>query len=202
MEETVELLSGNWRPLPKDDFQATRESLGGGQDRLTVIFPKAEGKQRFLRLTPKTRSEESLERDFLPREAILFPFFFALFGGWRQNSGGLKEGIRIMKMKTSPLLVLSPLAFGLIFTMGLPMAWGQQNNDEDLYRLGFIDELPSPPTTPGKDPEDVRIDLGDSPITGGIVHEEGRVRKVKRDFPRGTYGRTNQFTINHPTLLS
>lgn len=91
MEETVELLSGNWRPLAEDEFQSTRESLGSGQYRLTVLLPKAEGKQRFLRLTPKTRSEESLERDFLPREAILFPFFFALFGGCRQEWRRIKE---------------------------------------------------------------------------------------------------------------
>ena len=50
--ESVDLLSGEWRPLLDDEFQATRESLGG-QDRLTIILPKAEGKQRFLRLTPQ-----------------------------------------------------------------------------------------------------------------------------------------------------
>ena len=52
IEETVDLLGGNWRPLAKEAFQSTRESIGQGQDRLTVILPKAEGKHRFLRLTP------------------------------------------------------------------------------------------------------------------------------------------------------
>ena len=51
IEETVDLLGGNWQTLLEDKFQATRESLGG-QDRLTIILPNAAGKQRFLRLTP------------------------------------------------------------------------------------------------------------------------------------------------------
>ena len=42
-----------WHPLPEDKFQAARESLGHGKDRLTIILPKAAGKQRFLRLTPQ-----------------------------------------------------------------------------------------------------------------------------------------------------
>ena len=33
-----------WRPLPEDAFQATRESSGNGQDRLTIILPQAEQK--------------------------------------------------------------------------------------------------------------------------------------------------------------
>ena len=33
MEETVDLLAGEWSPLPEDEFQATKESLGSGQDR-------------------------------------------------------------------------------------------------------------------------------------------------------------------------
>ena len=53
IEETVDLLGGNWRPLPEDAFQSTRESIGQGQDRLTVILPIADEKQRFLRLIPR-----------------------------------------------------------------------------------------------------------------------------------------------------
>ena len=53
IEEMPDLLSGEWRLLPEDAFQAARESLGGGQDRLTVILKKAEGKQSFLRLSPQ-----------------------------------------------------------------------------------------------------------------------------------------------------
>ena len=53
MEETDNLLAREWRPLPEDTFQSTRESLGDGQDRLTIILPEAAGKQRFLRLTPQ-----------------------------------------------------------------------------------------------------------------------------------------------------
>lgn len=45
--------SGNWRLLPEDEFKATRESNVDGQDRLTIILPKAAGKQRFLRLMPQ-----------------------------------------------------------------------------------------------------------------------------------------------------
>ena len=53
MEETDNLLAREWRPLPEDKFQSTRESLGDGQDRLTIILPEAAGKQRFLRLSPQ-----------------------------------------------------------------------------------------------------------------------------------------------------
>ena len=53
IETTPDLLLGEWRPLPEDEFQAERESLGTGQDRLTIILPQAEEKQRFLRLTPQ-----------------------------------------------------------------------------------------------------------------------------------------------------
>ena len=52
IEETDNLLAGEWHPLPEDEFQSTRESLGNGQDRLIIILPKAEGEQRFLRLSP------------------------------------------------------------------------------------------------------------------------------------------------------
>lgn len=51
LETSSSLISGNWRPLPETEFQATRESRGG-QDRLTIILPQAEGKQRFLKLLP------------------------------------------------------------------------------------------------------------------------------------------------------
>ena len=53
MEETADLLGETWRLLPEDEFQSTRESLGAGSDRLTIILPKAAGKQRFLRLSPQ-----------------------------------------------------------------------------------------------------------------------------------------------------
>ena len=52
IETTPDLLGGNWRPLPEDEIKILRESNGNGPDRLTIILPKAEGKQRFLRLTP------------------------------------------------------------------------------------------------------------------------------------------------------
>ena len=54
IEEMPNLLSGEWRLSPKDEFKMIREENNVyGQDRLTVILPKAEGKQRFLRLTPQ-----------------------------------------------------------------------------------------------------------------------------------------------------
>ena len=83
IETTPDLLSGEWRLLPEDEFQATRESLGNGQDQLTIILPQAEGKQRFLRLAPASPSEEkALEGEFLPREAIfLFSLAFWFCGG-------------------------------------------------------------------------------------------------------------------------
>ena len=52
IETTPDLMSGEWRPLEDDEFKAVRKSNGDGQDRLTVILPQAEEKQRFLRLTP------------------------------------------------------------------------------------------------------------------------------------------------------
>ena len=56
VEETTDLLGGNWRPLPEDEFKMIREIREDNvdsQDRLTIILPKAAGKQRFLRLTPR-----------------------------------------------------------------------------------------------------------------------------------------------------
>ncbi len=53
IEETPDLLGGDWRPLPDDEVQVIRETNGNGKDRLTVILPQAEGKQRFLRLMPQ-----------------------------------------------------------------------------------------------------------------------------------------------------
>ena len=55
IEETPDLLGETWRPLPEDEFkmiQEIREDNVDSQDRLTIILPKAEGKQRFLRLIP------------------------------------------------------------------------------------------------------------------------------------------------------
>ena len=56
MEETVDLLAGEWRLLPEDEFKMIREIREDNvdeRDRLTIILPKAAGKQRFLRLTPQ-----------------------------------------------------------------------------------------------------------------------------------------------------
>ena len=53
IETTPDLLSGEWRALADDEVQMIREDNGDGRDRLTVILPKTEGKQRFLRLTPQ-----------------------------------------------------------------------------------------------------------------------------------------------------
>ena len=54
IEETPDLLGETWKPLPEEEAQILRESNGAGQDRLTIILPKAAGKQRFLRLRPLT----------------------------------------------------------------------------------------------------------------------------------------------------
>ena len=52
IETTPDLLAGEWRPLPDDEFKMIRERNNvDGQVRLTVILPQADGKQRFLRLT-------------------------------------------------------------------------------------------------------------------------------------------------------
>ena len=53
IETTPDLLSGEWRALADDEVQMIREDNGDGRDRLTVILPQAEEKQRFLRLTPQ-----------------------------------------------------------------------------------------------------------------------------------------------------
>ena len=53
LEASSNLLFGEWRPLLKDEFKMIREDNEEGQDRLTIILPQAEGKQRFLRLTPQ-----------------------------------------------------------------------------------------------------------------------------------------------------
>ena len=56
MEETVDLLAREWRPLPDEEFKMIREIREDNvdsQNRLTIILPKAEGKQRFLRLSPQ-----------------------------------------------------------------------------------------------------------------------------------------------------
>ena len=55
IEESPDLLGGNWRPLPSEEFKMIREIREDNvdsQDRLTLILPKAAGKQRFLRLIP------------------------------------------------------------------------------------------------------------------------------------------------------
>ena len=119
-------MSGEWKALAEDEFQATRESRGHDHDRLTAILPSAEEKQQFLRLTLAPQSDQTFGQDFLPGEAILFPFF----GGWRQNRDGLKNGNRIMK--NSPFLLLAPLVVVLILTGGTPTAFGQGQLDLSL----------------------------------------------------------------------
>ncbi len=52
IEETPDLLGETWKPLPENEVKIIREDNGDGQDRLTIILPKAERNQRFLRLTP------------------------------------------------------------------------------------------------------------------------------------------------------
>ena len=54
IEGTPALLGETWNPLPEDAVKILRESNGAGSDRLTIILPKAAGKQRFLRLRPLT----------------------------------------------------------------------------------------------------------------------------------------------------
>ena len=56
IEETADLLGETWKPLPEDEVKILRESSGAGPERLTIILPKAAGKQRFLRLRPLTTS--------------------------------------------------------------------------------------------------------------------------------------------------
>ena len=128
IEKIASLMSGEWKALAEDEFQATRESRGHDQDRLTAILPSAEEKQQFLRLTLAPQSEQTFGQDFLPGEAILFPFAF--FGGWRQNRDGLKNENRIMK--NSPFLLLAPLAVVLILTGGTPTAFRQGQLDLSL----------------------------------------------------------------------
>ena len=52
IEETSALLGETWRPLPEDEVKMIREDNVDERDRLTIILPKAAGKQRFLRLSP------------------------------------------------------------------------------------------------------------------------------------------------------
>ena len=52
IEETPNLWGETWKPLPEEEVKIRRES-NGDSDRLTIILPKAAGKQRFLRLTPR-----------------------------------------------------------------------------------------------------------------------------------------------------
>ena len=65
IEETADLLGGNWRPLPEAGVKILRESNGAGQVRLTIILQKAAGKQRFLRLMPLTTTVD-LNRTITP----------------------------------------------------------------------------------------------------------------------------------------
>ena len=53
IETTPDLMSGEWRPLSDEEFKMIRERNNvDSQDRLNLILPKTEGKQRFLRLMP------------------------------------------------------------------------------------------------------------------------------------------------------
>ena len=114
IEKTVDLLGGNWRPLPEDAFQSTRESIGQGQDRLTVILPSAEGKHRFLRLTPATPAEKkTLEQEILPEEAILFPFLPCFVWLRRQNRGMQTKFFRIGFVLIAALLTVVTAPFSM-----------------------------------------------------------------------------------------
>ncbi len=53
IEESFNLLGGEWRLLTDDKVQVIREANEDGRARLTVILPRTEGKQRFLRLMPQ-----------------------------------------------------------------------------------------------------------------------------------------------------
>ena len=65
IEETPDLLGETWKPLPENEVKIIREDNGDGQDRLTIILPKAAGKQRFLRLMPLTTTVD-LNRTITP----------------------------------------------------------------------------------------------------------------------------------------
>ena len=53
LETSSSLLSAEWRLLSGDEIKMIREDNGDGQVRLTVILPRANEKQRFLRLSPQ-----------------------------------------------------------------------------------------------------------------------------------------------------
>ena len=56
IEETPALLGETWRLLPEDEFKMIREIREDNvdsQNRLTIILPKAVGKQRFLCWPPQ-----------------------------------------------------------------------------------------------------------------------------------------------------
>lgn len=53
LEASSSLLSRKWRLLPDGEFNVLREDNGDGRDRLTIILPSANEKQRFLRLMPQ-----------------------------------------------------------------------------------------------------------------------------------------------------
>ena len=53
LETSSSLLSAEWGLLSGDEIKMIREDNGDGQVRLTVIVPRANEKQRFLRLSPQ-----------------------------------------------------------------------------------------------------------------------------------------------------
>lgn len=55
VESSLDLTAGSWSPLPNSQFQIRREKTFDGQAILTLILPKADEKQRFLRLIPRLK---------------------------------------------------------------------------------------------------------------------------------------------------
>ena len=53
VESSLDLTARSWSPLPNSQFQIRRERTFDGQSILTLILPKADEKQRFLRLIPR-----------------------------------------------------------------------------------------------------------------------------------------------------
>ena len=99
---------------------------------MTVILPKAAGKQRFLRLTPAFPSKEkALEGEFLPREAI---FLFPLAFGFAAAKSLEVDKSRVLFMKTKTYRIGMVLVASLLAVV-LP----QQNARGDIIDPSVID---------------------------------------------------------------
>ena len=55
VESSLDLTAGSWSPLPNSQFQIRWQKTFDGQSILTLILPKADEKQRFLRLIPRRK---------------------------------------------------------------------------------------------------------------------------------------------------